>query len=69
MSLTDIMSAAGLSSWTEVALILCFISFAAIVLWVFVVRSKLSYDHMRNLPLEEASAGGARAAVKGGERP
>jgi len=69
MSLTDIMSAAGLSSWTEVALILCFISFAAIVLWVFVVRSKLSYDDMRNLPLEENSAGCARAAAKGGERP
>jgi len=69
MSLTDIMSAAGLSSWTEVALILCFIAFAAIVLWVFVVRSKRSYDHMRNLPLEENSAGRARAAVKGGERP
>jgi len=69
MSLTDIMSGAGLSSWTEVALILCFITFAAIVLWVFVMRSKLSYDHMRNLPLEENSAGSARAALKGGERP
>jgi len=69
MSLTDIMSAAGLSSWTEVALILCFISFAAIVLWVFVVRNKISYDHMRNLPLEENSAGSSRTAVKGGERP
>ena len=68
MSLTDIMSAAGLSSWTEVALILCFITFAAIVLWVFVVRNKVSYDHMRNLPLEENSPGSARAAVNGGER-
>jgi len=69
MSLTDIMSASGLSSWTELALILCFITFAAIVLWVFVMRSKLSYDHMRNLPLDENSAGSARGAVKGGERP
>ena len=42
MSLTDIMSAAGLSSWTEVALILCFITFVAIVFWVFVLRSKPS---------------------------
>ena len=69
MSLTDVMSAAGLTSWTEVALVLCFVTFAAIVLWVFVVRSKLSYDHMRNLPLDENSAGNAGAAVKGGERP
>ena len=69
MSLTDVMSAAGLSSWTELALILCFITFAAIVLWVFVVRNKLSYDHMRSLPLEENNAGNTRAAVKGGDRP
>ncbi len=69
MSLTDVMSAAGLSSWTELALILCFIIFAAIVLWVFVMRSKRSYDHMRNLPLEETSAGRIRPAVKGGDRP
>jgi cbb3-type cytochrome oxidase subunit 3 len=53
MSLTDIMSAAGLSSWTEVALILCFITFAAIVVWVFVLRSRRSYEPMRNLPLDD----------------
>jgi len=69
MSLTDIMSAAGLSSWTELALILCFITFTVIVLWVFVLRSKRSYDHMRNLPLEENKAGNASAVMKGGERP
>ena len=69
MSLTDIMSAAGLSSWTELALVLCFITFAAIVLWVFVVRSNPSYDDMRNLPLEENNAGSSRAAVTGGKRP
>ena len=69
MSLTDVMSAAGLSSWTELALILCFFTFAAVVLWVFVMRSKSSFDHMRNLPLEENSAGSARAAAKGGECP
>jgi cbb3-type cytochrome oxidase subunit 3 len=69
MSLTDIMSAAGLSSWTELALILCLFTFAAIVLWVFVVRSKPSYDDMRNLPLEENNASSTRAAVTGGKRP
>jgi len=61
MSLTDVMSAAGLSSWTEIALILCFITFAAIVVWVFFVRSKPSYDHVRNLPLDD------NGAAKGGD--
>ena len=67
MRLSDVMSAAGLSSWTEVALVLCFIAFTAIVVWVFVIRSKPSYDHVRNLPLEENGADGATAAAKGGE--
>jgi cbb3-type cytochrome oxidase subunit 3 len=66
MSLTDIMSAAGLTSWTEVALILCLITFTAIVLWVFFVRSKPSYDQVRNLPLEDG-AEDLTTAPKGGE--
>ena len=61
MSLSDVMSAAGLSSWTEVALVLCFITFAAIVVWVFFVRSKPSYDQVRNLPLDD------NGAAKGGD--
>jgi cbb3-type cytochrome oxidase subunit 3 len=65
MRLTDVMSAAGLSSWTEVALILCFFTFAAIVFWVFIVRSKPSYEHQRSLPLEDDN--GTAAATKGGE--
>ena len=67
MRLSDVMSAAGLSSWTEVALILCFLTFAAIVVWVFFVRSKPSYDHVRNLPLEDNGAQSATATAKGGE--
>lgn len=61
MSLSDVMSAAGLSSWTELALILCFITFTAIVAWVFLVRSRPSYDHLRNLPLDDDGA------AKGGD--
>ena len=67
MRLSDVMSAAGLSSWTELALVLCFITFAAIVVWVFFVRTKPSYDHLRNLPLEDNGADSAPAAAKGGE--
>ena len=67
MSLSDVMSAAGLSSWTEVALVLCFIVFTAIVVWVFIFRSKPSYDHMRNLPLEDNGDDSATATAEGGE--
>jgi cbb3-type cytochrome oxidase subunit 3 len=67
MSLTDVMSAAGLSSWTEFALILCFIAFSATVLWVFVVRRKPTYEHARHLPLEDNETGPPHAVVKGGD--
>ncbi len=66
MSLTDIMSAAGLSSWTEVALVLCFVAFAAIVVWVFGVRRKPSYEHLRSLPLDDDGADNPSSAGKGG---
>jgi hypothetical protein len=67
MSLSDVMSAAGLSSWTEVALILCFITFAAIFFWVFVVRSKPSWEHQRSLPLDGNGGADAHATAKGGD--
>jgi cbb3-type cytochrome oxidase subunit 3 len=67
MSLTDVMSAAGLSSWTELALVLCFITFAAIFVWVFFVRSNRSWDHQRSLPLDDNGNADARATVKGGD--
>lgn len=56
MKLADIMSAAGLSSWAEIGLVVSFITFAAIVVYVFVVRSRASYEDERNLPLEDDSA-------------
>ena len=66
MSLTDIMSAAGLSTWTELALVLCFITFSAIVLWVFVVRRKPSYEHARRLPLDDNENSPSQAVARGG---
>jgi len=65
MSLSDIMSAAGLTSWAEIALILCFVTFMLIVVWVFGVRRKASYEHLRELPLDDDTAAG-RTPVKGG---
>ncbi len=66
MSLTDVMSAAGLTTWTELALILCFITFVAIVVWVFAVRTKPSYEHHRRLPLDGDEGTAPRTAEKGG---
>lgn len=52
MSLSDIMSAAGLTSWAEVGLIISMATFAGIVAWVF-LRKKSSWEHMRHLPLDD----------------
>ena len=67
MSLTDVMSAAGLTTWAELGLILCFITFLAIVFWVFAVRGKPSYEHQRMLPLEDEKCAAPHAAAKGGD--
>lgn len=53
MKLSDIMGAAGLTSWAEIGLIISFVTFAAIVVYVFIVRSKDSYEEDRNLPFDE----------------
>ena len=66
MKLSDIMSAAGLSSWAEVGLILSVITFSAIVIWVFVVRKKPSYEHLRELPLEDDNAADSTRIPEGG---
>ncbi len=65
MSLSDIMSAAGLTSWAEIGLILCFATFTVIVVWVYGVRRKASYEHLSELPLEDDTAVG-RTPAKGG---
>ncbi|MCP4902264.1 MAG: hypothetical protein GY906_35305 [bacterium] len=52
MRLSDIMSAAGLASWAELGLVISFAAFLAIFIYVFVVRSRQSWDEIRQLPLE-----------------
>jgi len=59
MKLSDIMSAAGLTSWAELGLVISFLTFAAIVAYVFIVRSRASYEEVRNLPLDDDA--GARS--------
>jgi hypothetical protein len=66
MKLSDIMSAAGLSSWAEIGLILSVVTFSAIVIWVFVVRRKPSYEHLRELPLEDDNPSDSTRIPEGG---
>ena len=53
MKLSDIMGAAGLTSWAEIGLIISFLTFATIVAYVFVIRSRASYEDDRNLPFKD----------------
>ncbi len=53
MRLSDIMGAAGLVTWAEIGLVISFITFAAIVVYVYVVRSRASYENARQLPLDD----------------
>ncbi len=53
MSLRDIMSAAGLTTWPQIALVLFFVAFCAIIVYLFVVRRNRPYDHEASLPLDD----------------
>ena len=53
MKLSDIMGAAGLVSWAEIGLVISFLTFAAIVAYVFIVRSRASFEDARHLPLDD----------------
>ena len=52
MKLSDVMSAANLASYAEVALIIFFAAFALIV--VFVIRGRVEWKRARELPLHDA---------------
>jgi cbb3-type cytochrome oxidase subunit 3 len=52
MSLSDMMSAAGLSSWAEVGLIISFITFVGITAYVL-FRRRAAWDAARYLPLDD----------------
>ena len=52
MSLTDIMSNADLSGYTQIALIIFFVLFMAIVIYLYGIRSKSSWDRLSRLPLQ-----------------
>jgi len=55
MSLSDIMSKAGLHIWAEMALVIFFAVFVGILIYLF-VRKRKSWDHTRHLPLEDGDS-------------
>ncbi len=53
MKLSDVMSAANLSSWAEWGLLISFFTFLGIIAYVFIVRrGKDNWDRERLLPLD-----------------
>ncbi|MCB9365878.1 MAG: cbb3-type cytochrome c oxidase subunit 3 [Calditrichaeota bacterium] len=53
----DVMGNAGEAIWSIVALIIMFVSFAAILFWTFSGR-KNRFEHEMNLPLEDDEVSG-----------
>lgn len=66
MKLSDIMGAAGLSTYAEIALVIFLLAFIAIVVSLFAPGRQRTYERMRHLPLDgdtrqsERSAGTTR---------
>jgi cbb3-type cytochrome oxidase subunit 3 len=67
VKLSDVMSAAGLTSWAEVALVISFLTFVAIVVYVF-WRRRPRWEHARHLPLEGDASTDEREPTEGEDR-
>lgn len=59
MSLTDLMSAADLDWYAQVALVAFMVAFGLIVWRIFSPRNRSAYDRARMLPLDEPTPGPA----------
>ncbi len=55
MSLTDLMSGAGLSSYAVVALVLFFGAFLALVAWVWWPSHRKGFSEAAHIPLDDES--------------
>ena len=56
MKLSDIMSAAGLSSYAEIALVLFLLAFLGVVVSLFLPSRQRMYERMRHLPIDRETA-------------
>jgi cbb3-type cytochrome oxidase subunit 3 len=53
MSLTEIMSAAGLSRYAEIALVLFFVAFIVILVRIYAPSRRRALERAAHLPLED----------------
>lgn len=53
MSLSDVVAGAGLHSWSELGLIVSFITFVALLIWLFVIRRGPVFEEESQLPLQD----------------
>ena len=54
MKLSDIMAAAGLSGWAQVALILFLVAFILIGIAIFAPSRKSEFDRASRIPLDDS---------------
>ncbi len=54
MSLTDLMSGAGLSRYAEVALVIFFVTFIALAAWIYWPTHRRSFSEAARLPLDDS---------------
>ncbi len=52
MRLSDIMSATGLHGWAEIGLVISFLTFVALLVYLFVTRRGRALERERWLPLD-----------------
>jgi hypothetical protein len=53
MSLRDIVSASGLTIFTEIALVLAIVTFLYVVATTLARRNQSTFDHARLMPLDD----------------
>ena len=54
--LHDIVARADLAFWAEAGLIVFFVTFLAILIWVYGIRRPRDYEALRSMPLDDDDA-------------
>lgn len=61
MSITDVISQMRLHVFPQIALVLFLLVFVAVLIRLFVRRSRVEFEHASRLPLEDDAVTGARS--------